>query len=93
MHAVYFHVVSVSASATRIAVASEKIFLSNGVCILYRRHLLIQSYLAIAAAGVNDACTAMQTSLEHSVSYNDEESVPVIMCSLQLRMTCVMCWL
>ena len=33
------------------------------------------------------------TSLEHSVSYNDGESVPVIMYSLQLRMTCVMCWL
>ena len=35
----------------------------------------------------------VETSLEHSVSYNDGESVPVIMYSLQLRMTCVMCWL
>ena len=33
------------------------------------------------------------TSVEHSVSYNDEESVPVIIINFQMLMTCVMCWL
>ena len=35
----------------------------------------------------------VEISIEHSVSYNDRESAPVIMYSLQLRMTYVMCWL
>ena len=35
----------------------------------------------------------VEISIENSVSYNDRESVPVIMYSLQLRMTCVMCLL
>ena len=33
------------------------------------------------------------TSIEHSVSYNDEESVPIIINNFQILMTCVMCWL
>ena len=45
--------------------------------VLYRRHSLLHSYPQLLLVLV-------VTTLEHSVSYNDEESAPVIMYSLQL---------
>ena len=45
--------------------------------------------LPTAAAGVSGCLSRTLSELHH----NDEESVPVIMYSLQLLMTCVMCWL
>ena len=50
-----------------------------------------QSTVAVptAAAGVSGDHSRTLSELHH----NDRESAPVIMYSLQLRMTCVMCWL
>ena len=45
--------------------------------------------LPTAAAGVSGDHSRTLSELHH----NDRESAPVIMYSLQLRMTCVMCWL
>ena len=53
-------------------------------------HTATATQLPTAAAGVSGSLSRTLSELLH---HNDEESVPVIMYSLQLRMTCVTCWL
>ena len=45
--------------------------------------------LPTAAAGVSGSLSRTLSELHHN---DDKSSVPVIMYSLQLLMTCVMCW-
>ena len=52
-------------------------------------HTATATQLPTAAAGVSGSLSRTLSELYH----NDEESVPVIMYSLQLLMICVMCWL
>ena len=51
-------------------------------------HIATATQLPTAAAGVSGSLSRTLSEL-----YHNEESVPVIMYSLQLLMTCVMCWL
>ena len=50
-------------------------------------HTATATQLPTAAAGVSGSLSRTLSEL------HDEESIPVIMYSLQLLMTCVMCWL
>ena len=52
-------------------------------------HTVAATQLPTAAAGVSGDHSRTLSELQHNVG----ESAPVIMYSLQMLMTCVMCWL
>ena len=64
--------------------------------ISYTAQLPMGMHMAATATQLPTAAAGVSGSLSRTLSEllyrNDEESVPVIMYSLQLLMTCVMCW-